>query len=1075
MTDETPSTLFRQMQAQALNIDFQNTITNTDELNIFKYRNFYNGGGVAIGDINNDGLSDLYFTANMGPNKLYLNQGQWQFEDISQKAGISLTDKWSTGVVMVDINADGYLDIYVCNAGYVKGKDQKNALFINNGDLTFTESAAIYGLDDNGYTTHAAFFDYDKDGDLDAYILNNSFIPVNTLNFSNKRDLKASDWPVKEFLKGGGDKFLRNDNGIFVDITNEAGIYQSLIGFGLGVTIGDVNQDGYEDIYISNDFYERDYLYINNQTGGFVESLEDYFEHISHSSMGADLRDINNDGYPDIFVSDMMPNEEYRIKTTASFDDVNLRKLKLSQNLYHQYMHNTLQINTGEGKFKDIGFYSGTAATDWSWGALLFDADNDGWSDLYVSNGVYHDVIDLDFMDFFANEVMQQMALTGQKEDMQIIIDHMPSIPLNNPMFRNIDGLSFVETTKDWGLNQKSFSNGAAYGDLDNDGDYDLVVNTINQDPLIYQNQSQQPALSIKIKGHSDNPFGIGTKVYAYTKDKIQFYEIQPSRGFQSSVDYSVLFGPINNRLPDSIIVVWPDLTQQTVTEIKDFHLTITYQANQLPWISRTNRPITTVSDHQYFRPHIEDDYTDFYHERGLYRMVSKEGPAVAQADINGDGLLDIFIGGGHHQAGQLYLAHNDAYTAVSSPALTEDAAYEDTYAIFEDIDLDGDYDLIVGSGGNHLPPNHSLLVDRIYLNDGHGNLSKSDRMPIAEGMNTATIVSWDYDADGDPDLFIGSRSVPMHFGYSPLHFLLENDGQGHFKEVSQTKANNFKDLEMVTSALSIDLDNDSKNELIAVGEWMSPKIYSFSDGLIQNIPHSLDSLSGWYYCVESGDIDGDGNTDLILGNHGSNSYLESRSQGLWQLWINDFDNNGFVDKIFTYEQNNKQIPMHQKRDLTDQIISLKKQNLKHIDYANRDITEILDQNLLSKSKTYNTNYRKSYIAKNLGNFQFKVIELPTEAQLSSIHAIMIKDIDDDSDLDIIAAGNDCQMIPQLSRLDGNFGWILRNEGRDEWKFIPERETGIRIRGEVKKILELENGDWAFFINNDSPAIYRRP
>src|SRR6187402_2653868 len=547
-------------------INFINKVENTKDFNIFAYRNFYNGGGVAIGDINNDSLPDVLMTSNMEGNKLYLNKGNFKFEDVSIKAGIEEKGKWNTGVVMADINGDGWLDVYVCNAGIDKWKNgDGNKLFINNHNLTFTERAKEYGLDEKGYTTHAAFFDYDLDGDLDCYMLNNSFIPVNTLNYESKRELRAEDWPVEDFVKGGGDKLLRNDGGHFNDVSNEANIYGSLIGFGLGVTVGDVNGAHYPDIYISNDFFERDYLYINQKNGTFKDEAESWMQHTSLASMGADIADVNNDGYPDIFTTDMLPDDDYRLKTTSSFDNIDVYRFKVQQGFYQQFMQNTLQVNNGNGKFLETGFYSGVAASDWSWGALMFDADNDGLTDIYVCNGIYHDVTNLDFIDFFANEVIQNMVLTGRKEQVDEIIAKMPSVPILNKAFKNEGNLKFSDAGTSWGFTKPSFSNGAAYGDLDNDGDLDLIINNVNEKAFVYKNNSRENSkhnyIGVSLKGKGNNTFAIGSTIKIFHGQQVYYREISPSRGFQSSVDYKQIIGLGTISKVDSMIIIWPDRT----------------------------------------------------------------------------------------------------------------------------------------------------------------------------------------------------------------------------------------------------------------------------------------------------------------------------------------------------------------------------------------------------------------------------------------------------------------------------------------------------------------------------------
>jgi len=644
-------------------INFANEVEDGQNDNSFLFRNFYNGGGVATGDINNDGLPDIFFTSNMGSNKLYLNKGNFKFEDITDKAGINHDSLWCTGVTFIDINNDGWLDIYVCSSGHMNTGKRKNKLYINNHDLTFTEDAAKYGLDISAYSTQVSFFDYDGDGDLDCFMINNSPIPVNQLSYSNRRDLPETQWPVGNFLKGGGDHLFRNDNGYFNEVTKQAGIHGSLISFGLGVSVGDINNDGWPDVYVSNDSYERDYLYINQKNGTFKDEFEDCIQHTSMSSMGADLADINNDGYPDIFNTDMLPLDNYRLKTTGAFDHIDLYRSKIKSGLYYQYVKNCLQLNNGNGKFLEIGNYSGVSATDWSWGALMFDADNDGYTDIYVCNGVNRDVTNLDFLNFFANDVVQKMVLGGKKEGVAEILKKIPRTPLPNKAFKNDGDLKFSDMGNVWGFTQSSFSNGAAYADLDNDGDLDLIVNNENQPAFVYKNNAREinknHYLAILLKGNSTNTFAIGSKIKVYIGNQILSREVVPSRGFQSSMEYKQVIGIGASAKIDSLQVIWPN---NTVTE---------YNNTAIDTLSVIQEPSNNLrrfdSIHEVFQPllsevknnfdkHQEDDYVDFFYERNIPEMLSREGPKAACGDVNGDGLEDIYIGGTSIHGGQLYL-----------------------------------------------------------------------------------------------------------------------------------------------------------------------------------------------------------------------------------------------------------------------------------------------------------------------------------------------------------------------------------------------------------------------------------
>ena len=1082
--EERNQTLFTLLTPEESGVDFINYVENQKDFNIFKYRNFYNGGGVAIGDINNDGLPDIYLTGNMEPNKLYLNKGNLQFEDITEKAGVAGNKPWSTGVTMADINADGLLDIYVSNAGNLEGNNHDNDLYINNGDLTFTEKADEFNLAETGFSTHATFFDYDKDGDLDAYILNNSNIPVSSLGYAEQREVRAQDWEgVPHIFRGVGDMLLRNDDGKFIDVSEDAGIYGSLIGFGLGVLVTDINNDLWPDIYVSNDFYERDYLYINQKDGTFSEEIKAYTQHLSLSAMGIDIADINNDGHNDIFITDMLPEPEERVKSVMEFEGYNVYNLKRSKDFYQQYIQNTLQLNNGNGTFSEVAYYSGIDATDWSWAGLMFDMDNDGLKDIFVTNGINHDLTDLDFVDFFANEIIQKMALTGKKESIDSIINKMPIKPQPNFAFKNNGDITFDNANKSWGFELPTRSNGAAYGDLDNDGDLDLVINNVNTNTFIYRNNTDEQLnhnyLQLKLIGEGKNPFAIGTLVKFYFGSNIVNQELVPSRGFQSSIDYIMNIGLGNTAKIDSLRIIWPndktvllkDVEANQRLELKQAEATKEY----VPPKNISKKTLFQELENSNLIAHNENNYNDFDYEGLIYKKLSQEGPAMAVGDVNGDGNEDIFLGGAKGEPSMLYLHQgNGKFQLQPSRVFEQDQSFEDTAAAFLDADNDGDIDLMVGSGGNEVGQDKTYRT-RLYLNDGKGTFSSSNQNIPNTFKNVSVIEPKDYDNDGDIDVFIGSRSVVGVYGLNPNHLLLENR-DGTFVDATERRGYDLKDEGMVTNAIWADMDGDGKDDLVTVSEWDVPKIHKNSGRRVQRVNTSLDSLYGWWNTVEAADLDKDGDLDLILGNHGENLHYQPKEGQPMKLWVNDFDNNGTIEQIVTIQENGKDYPIHQKKEVTAQLVSLKKENLRASDYAKRTIQELFPKEIIEQSIVKRSTLSASVIAINEGDGQFTIKKLPARAQFSCVCDINCTDINNDGNLDLVMAGNNFEFKPQFSRLDANYGNVLLGDGDLNFEWQNYDESGFFIRDEVKHLKTVKDKAGNQFmiaaINEGKPKIF---
>ena len=1047
--------LFQLLDASKTGIDFANEVADEEKFNILTYRNFYNGGGVAIGDVNNDSLPDIYFTSNQKKNKLYLNKGNFQFEDITDKAGVGGTMMWSTGVTMADVNGDGLLDIYVCNSGDVDGTRKKNELFINNGDLTFTERAKEYNLDNEGYSTHAAFFDYDGDGDLDCYILNNSFRNPDKIELYRK---------MREQPSPGGHKLMRNDGGHFTDVTTQAGIYSSDIAFGLGVAVSDLNGDHLPDIYISNDFWERDYLYINKGNGKFSEELPSRINFCSTSSMGADIADINDDGAPEIFTTDMLSADNYRIKTMMAFDPYHLEDQKYRANYHYQISQNCLHLNDGNAQFQEIAMMSGVAATDWSWGALIFDFDNDGKKDIFVSNGILRDITSMDFVDFLGNQQKAYYTSNSDKPDYLKMISSIPSTKLQNYAFTNVGNLKFVNNASSLGFSQLSYSNGAAYGDLDNDGDEDLVINNNNSQCFIYRNDAnnilKNHFLKVKFKGPDKNRFGIGAEVKLKIGDSIKVLQNYNTRGFQSSIEPLLLFGLGKATSIDSLLVTWPDGKIQVLTNVKtDQSISLAYTGATRP------QKIPNTDVHPAFEEvaqklidqpalHHEDRYNDFDIDLLMFKMLSTEGPRLICGDVNNDKLTDFILLGAAGDPDKLYIQTADGhFTFKATPAFNKlPATFESTCGVLFDYDKDGDLDLMIGSGGNEIEMNRMNFSLRMYLNDGKGNFSIAPAAVPPVLGNFSTMKAEDFDHDGDIDIFLGARCVPGSYGLRPHSYLLRNDN-GKWSDIAPPSLGN---IGMVTDASWTDIDGDGNKGLVVVGDWMAINIFKNQNGSLQD-PIVIPNSNGWWNRIQAADLDGDGDMDFVVGNWGLNSKFTATSQRPLTMYVNDFDNNGKSECIINWYPPLDSIsyPFATKQELTSQLPALKKDILTYKSYASKTYESLLPADSRSKAIRYETNYLQSAILWNNGG-SFELEALPAEAQLSPVYGIVTGDIDGDDKTDIWLGGNFYSLKPQVGRQNASNGVFLKGNGGKSFRYISPRQSGITVEGEVRDAAVVE-------------------